>query len=335
MILEIQKKLSESVRAAVSAAFDVPLDAVNFQYPPRIDLGDLAVTAPFDLAKTLRRKPREVAERLSKDLAGADGVRRADVAGGGYVNLFLARGPVFRGLHDRLKAPGAREEGTRARVIVEHTSINPNKAAHIGHLRNAVLGDTFVRVLRERGHEVGVQNYIDDTGVQVADVVVGFLHLEKKTIEEVRALIAAPRFDYYCWDLYARVGDFYAADPGNRKLQAATLHEIEKGGNPTAELAALIAAAIVDRHLATMERLGIRYDLLAHESDILRLHFWDRAFTLLKESGAIRLETEGKNAGCWVLAMAEGEARAIPSGRPRSATAPRARWPRAPFATSS
>jgi arginyl-tRNA synthetase len=302
MILDIQKNLSKSVRSAVQAAFDVPLDAITFQYPPRPELGDLAITAPFDLAKTLRRKPREVAERLSADLAGASGVRKTEIAGGGYVNVFLERGAVLRGVYERLTerrpspAPGTR-------VIVEHTSINPNKAAHIGHVRNAVLGDTFVRVLKERGREVGVQNYIDDTGVQVADVVVGFQHLEGKSLADVRALAALPRFDYYCWDLYARVGDFYAADPANRKLQSATLHQIEEGGNATAELAAFIASAIVERHLATMERLDIRYDLLAHESDVLRLHFWDRAFALLKESGAIRLETEGKMAGCWVLTM--------------------------------
>ena len=302
MILDIQKNLSESVRAAVKAAFDVPVDSVTFQYPPRPELGDLAITAPFDLARTLRRKPREIAERLSAGLAGTGGVRKAEIAGGGYVNVFLERGPVLRAVHDRLTAPpAARAPGPR--VIVEHTSINPNKAAHIGHLRNAVLGDTFVRVLKERGREVGVQNYIDDTGVQVADVVVGFTHLEGKSMAEVRALAAAPRFDYYCWDLYAKVGDFYAKGPANKKRQAETLHEIEKGGNPTAELAAFIAAAIVERHLATMERLDIRYDLLAHESDLLRLHFWDRAFALLEESGAIRLETEGKMAGCWILAM--------------------------------
>src|SRR5688500_6093770 len=197
MILEIQKNLSDSVRAAAKAAFDDPLGSVTFQYPPRAEHGDLAVTAPFDLAKTLRRKPREVADRLSADLGGASGVRKAEVAGGGYVNVFLERGPVLRGLHDRLASPRA-SEAPGPRVIVEHTSINPNKAAHIGHLRNAVLGDTFVRVLKDRGREVGVQNYIDDTGVQVADVVVGFKHLEGKTLDEVRALAAAPRFDYYC-----------------------------------------------------------------------------------------------------------------------------------------
>ena len=155
MILAIQEKLSASVRAAVEAAFDVPLPAVTFQYPPRAELGDLALTAPFDLAKTLRRKPREIAERLAGDLAGAGGVRKAEVAGGGYVNVFLRRGAVFARSCTTGCGRGAGPARRRARVIVEHTSINPNKAAHIGHLRNAVLGDTFVRVLRERGREVG------------------------------------------------------------------------------------------------------------------------------------------------------------------------------------
>ena len=303
MILDWQRRLEGAIRDVVGSAFDVPLEAVAFQYPPRTELGDLALTTPFDLARILRRKPREIAERLAPDLAAAPGVRRAEVAGGGYVNLFLDRALFAAELHASLVA-GPSPPAGRERVVVEHTSINPNKAAHIGHLRNACLGDTFVRLLRHRGFEVGVQNYIDDTGVQVADVVVGFLHLEGKGLDEIERTDG--RFDYHCWDLYARVGDFYAADPARRALQAETLHAIEKGGNETARLAAHVAARIVEAHLATMDRLGIRYDLLAHESDILRLHFWDRAFELLRDAGAIRLETGGKNAGCWVLPM-EGE----------------------------
>jgi arginyl-tRNA synthetase len=301
MILNLHDRLGRAVRDAVRAAFAAELPGVSFQYPPRAELGDLALTAPFDLAKSLRKSPREIASALALALAKAPLVARAEVAGGGYVNLFLDRGAVGREILGHLEGPGTPER-VPGRTIVEHTSINPNKAAHIGHLRNATLGDTFVRVLRHRGHEVGIQNYIDDTGVQVADVVVGFLHLEKKTLPEVSALRG--RFDYLCWDLYARVGDFYAADPANKRLQAETLHAIEKDEGDTARLAAHVAGRIVDCHLATMQRLGITYDLLAHESDILRLHFWDRAFERLKERGAIRLEAEGKNAGCWVLAMA-------------------------------
>jgi arginyl-tRNA synthetase len=299
VILEWQSRLADAVRSALRASYDVSPDTVSFQYPPKVEMGDLALTAPFDLAKVLRKKPREIAERLAATIA-APGIRKAEVAGAGYVNLFLDRARFSGELHKALRdpRPAPRVPG---HVIVEHTSINPNKAAHIGHLRNAILGDAFVRVLRHRGRDTGVQNYIDDTGVQVADVVVGFLHLEGLDRARVEAL--AGRFDYVCWDLYARVGDFYAADPQRKALQAEVLHAIEEGGNETAGLAAHVAARIVDCHLLTMERLGIRYDLLAHESDILRLHFWDRAFALLKEKGAIRLETEGKNKGCWVLSM--------------------------------
>jgi arginyl-tRNA synthetase len=303
MILRLQARLADAVRSAARSAFGAELGEPSFQYPPRLELGDLALTAPFDLARVLRRKPREIAERLAAELADAPGVRRTEVAGGGYVNLFLDRAAWAREIHAELRSPtpAARVAG---HVIVEHTSINPNKSAHIGHVRNATLGDTFMRVLRHRGREVGIQNYIDDTGVQVADVVVGFLHMEKKGLAEVERI--GGKFDDYCWDLYARVGDFYAQDPGRRRLQAETLHAIEAGNNDTARLAAHVSARIVGCHLATMDRLAIRYDLLARESDILRLHFWERAFELLKQAGALRLETDGKNAGCWVLTMESG-----------------------------
>jgi len=308
VILDLQQRLSGAVKQAARAAFDIDPGSVSFQYPPRVELGDLALTAPFDLAKTLHRKPREIAERLAGELGSAADVARAEVAGAGYVNLFLERGAFAAGLIDSLtdSRPAPRRPG---HVIVEHTSINPNKAAHIGHLRNACLGDSFVRLLRHRGFDVSVQNYIDDTGAQVADVVVGFLHLEMKTLADVERI--AGRFDYYCWELYARVGEFYAASPERKALQAEVLHAIEAGGNDTARLAEAVARRIVDCHLATMARLGIHYELLAHERDILRLNFWNRAFELLREQGAIRLETTGKNQGCWVLPMAEGEAEAI------------------------
>ncbi len=304
MYLELQSRLAEAVRRLARSRLGAELPSVTFQVPPRVELGDLALTAPFDLAKTLRRKPRDIAQELADGTGELPGVVRAEVAGGGYLNLYLDRPAFVREMHAALRA-GPRPPQRGERVIVEHTSINPNKAAHIGHLRNAVLGDTFVRLLRFRGFPVGVQNYIDDTGVQVADVVVGFEHLEGQSLAEVEALPG--RFDYYCWDLYARVGDFYAQSPENKALQARTLHAVESDQGPTARLAEHVARRIVACHLRTMERLDIRYDLLVHESDILRLHFWNRAFELLREKGAIRLETEGKQQGCWVLSMEGGE----------------------------
>ena len=191
------------------------------------------------------------------------------------------------------------------KAIVEHTAINPNKAAHIGHLRNSALGDTLVRVLRFRGIPVEVQNYIDDTGVQVADVVVGFRVLEGNTFDEIRAIADSTRFDYFCWDLYARVTEWYDGDKDRLTHRNETLHDIEHGGNDNAEIAAFIADRIVRCHLKTMARMNVDYDLLTWEGDILRLKFWAQAFDVLKAKGAVYLQTEGRLAGCWVMPIQE------------------------------
>lgn len=300
MILAFQSDLVIRIRETVTEAFGVTLGEILVQTTPKLELGDMALPLAFDLAKKIGRKPRDIAQELAPKLAGLFGVARAEVAGGGFINLFLDRSAFTTRLSAFVTAapPPAPRSG---RVIVEHTSINPNKAAHIGHVRNSILGDTFVRLLQARGHEVLTQNYIDDTGVQVADVIVGFEQLEKKSLAEIRALDA--RFDYYCWDLYARVFEWYGEDKERKALQAATLHAIEKHDGATAELGEYVAARIVRAHIATMARLDIGYDLLVRESDILRQHFWAKAFELLKETKAIEFETEGKAAGCWVLKM--------------------------------
>ena len=172
---------------------------------------------------------------------------------------------------------------------------------------SSVMGDTLVRALRYLGGRVEVQNYIDNTGVQVADVVVGFVHLENKSLENVRQLIedSSLRFDYYCWDLYARVFQYYEQCKDTLALRAEALKAIEEGHGEMAAMADLISTAIVRKHLATMVRINVRYDLLVEESEILRLEFWKHAFEVLQQTGAIRYEEAGKNAGCWVMSLAE------------------------------
>src|SRR5579885_2122960 len=270
----------------------------------------MAVPAAFQLAKQLRQAPKKIAAELVEEIGPIAGVARMEVAGNGYINLRLDRGAYGSALLRGEETAGA---ASAEKIIVEHTNINPNKAAHIGHLRNATLGDTFVRMLRSLGHRVEVQNYIDNTGVQVADVVVGFHFLEKKTAGDVRALIAdrSIRFDYYCWDLYARISAYYGENPKALKWRAETLHSIEAGEGELAEMAHLVADAIVEAHLATMLRLDVEYDVLPRESEILHLKFWASAYALLKERKAIYLEKEGKNAGCWVMPGLSEEGKVI------------------------
>src|SRR5688572_15943863 len=311
-VLDMILPVHESVRAHVARLLtllyslgDADLPAIPLESPPNRSLGDLGSPIAFELARRLRKAPRAIAQEIATAFGTLEGVRQVSAAPNGYLNVFLER-PAF--LLDRLRPSSAPSRATSGKAIVEHTAINPNKAAHIGHLRNSALGDTLVRVLRFRGIPVEVQNYIDDTGVQVADVVVGFRVLEGKTLGEIRAIAESTRFDYFCWDLYARVTDWYGQDAERLAVRAATLHDIEHGGNENADIAAFIADRIVRCHLLTMARMNVDYDLLTWEGDILRLKFWAQAFEVLKAKGAVYLRADGRLAGCWVMPIEDDEA---------------------------
>jgi arginyl-tRNA synthetase len=304
----LEKRLAARLRQYLESQHPgVALPAVVIEQPPKVELGDFAIPM-FPFAKPLRSAPMKIAESIRGGVGEIEGIAGMQVAPPGYLNVKIDRAWLAAAL-----AADARplEDAAQGKILVEHSSINPNKAAHIGHLRNAILGDTFVRLLRQSGREVDVQNYIDNTGAQVADVVVGFLHLERKSRAEIAELVARPRFDYYCWDLYARASQWYGEDKRNLQARSAVLHAIEQGGNETAQVADLISTAVLRRHLETMDRLDIEYDFLPRESEILHLHFWDAAFQKLKDAGVLTYETEGKNKGCWVMRRA-GTARIEP-----------------------
>ena len=302
MLLPLHDRLRLHLATLVSTTFALdPASVPDFplEYPPNRTLGDLGTPLAFDLARRLRKAPRAIAQELAAGFGTLAGIASVSPAPNGYLNVFLER-PTF--LIDRVRGRAlprsTRDEG---KAIVEHTAINPNKAAHIGHMRNSVLGDTLVRALRFQGVPVEIQNYIDDTGVQVADVVVGLHAIQQLSLEQVRHIADTTRFDYYCWDLYARVTEWYEADQSRLEIRERTLHDIERGGNEKAAIASLVADRIVRCHLATMARMNVDYDLLTWEGDILRLEFWARAFELLKDSGAVYLQGQGRLAGCWVM----------------------------------
>jgi len=305
----IEKQVADAFHAHIEVRYGVDL-SVAIEQPRQSDFGEIAVPAAFQLAKQLRQPPKKIAGELVREIGPIPGVAAIEVAGNGYINIRLDRGAyaaaLLRGEAEGMSAGGGK-------IIVEHTNINPNKAAHIGHLRNATLGDTFVRMLRASGARVEVQNYIDNTGVQVADVVVGFHFLETKMAADVEALLTDPavRFDYYCWDLYARTSSYYKEHPESLAWRSQTLHAIEAGEGELARMAHLVADAVVQAHLKTMLRLDVEYDVLPRESEILHLEFWASAFEQLKQRKAIYLETEGKNAGCWVMPGHSDEGKVI------------------------
>lgn len=313
-LLEIQNLLRERVRETAVRNFSIDLDEIASEIPPKTELGDLAFPVAFELAKLIKQQtgekqnPRAIAEIIKTELESFDFVDRVEIAGPGYLNIFFDRALFLLENLDSQPIPTSDASGPK--VCVEHTSVNPNKAAHIGHVRNSVLGDTFQRILKATGKRVEVQNYIDNTGVQVADVVVGFVYLEKRDLNAIKTLDAkiseqGIKFDYYCWDLYAKVGQAYQIDEELKAKRAEVLHLIEEGNNDIARLADYVATRNVQCITDTMERFGIRYDLLPRESEILHLKFWDRAFEHMKQLGVIHYESEGKNAGCWVMPFEE------------------------------
>jgi arginyl-tRNA synthetase len=319
MILSVQQQVQQQLTEAVRRQYgikDMPPFAI--EVPPNRALGDLAVTAAFQLARTLRKPPRAIAQELAAAIGAIPGILRVVAAPNGYLNLYLDR-PAF--LLARLRGEIAPLRSLEEKAIVEHTAINPNKAAHIGHLRNATLGDTLARVLRFRETPVEVQNYIDDTGVQVADVIVGLRELEHKSLDEVRRIAENTRFDYYCWDLYSRVTEWYEGDRARLAIRAAALQDLEHGGNDTAVIGTVIVDRIVRAHLKTMARLNIEYDLLTYEGDILRLQFWTAAFDILKARGAVFLQDKGRLKGCWVMRIEEEDGGSPPTADTGTASA--------------
>jgi arginyl-tRNA synthetase len=312
MYSQLERRLADRVREFLRREYQVEMPNVVVDQPPTVALGEYALPLSFELAKKLRKAPRKIAEEIVAGLGTVEGFEKFEVAGAGYINAKVDRAEYAKGILENLPQRRRDTAEPGKKVLVEHTSINPNKAAHIGHLRNAILGDTFVRLLRESGRHVDVQNYIDNTGVQVADVVVGFMHLEKKSRQDIQKLLldealqGKGRFDYYCWDLYAKVSQWYEENEANKKVRLETLHAIEHGGNEPARIADLVSTAILHRHLETMERLDIEYDFLPRESEILHLKFWDAAFELMKQKGVLTRVETGKNKGCWVMVRAGG-----------------------------
>lgn len=303
IMLRLKAAIQHKIRELLQDKYPLEDHMLEIGTTPQSRMGDFALTFPFQLAKKMKTAPGELAGELASLLSGLPGVVRIDVAGAGYINLFLDRKSFFLAQIEALKRPSLEPE--EQKVIIEHTNINPNKAAHIGHLRNAVLGDTLGRCLKYKGETVEIQNYIDDTGIQVVDVVFGLMDLEKKSVEEVRRMDG--RFDYYCWDLYTRVSSYLAEHPEASARKSEILKKIEEGTAPEAEIAHVVSRRILRAHLNTMRRIDVTYDLLPCESSILRLKFWEKAFTLLREQEAISFAEDGLNRGCWVMRLEEDQ----------------------------
>ncbi|MEW6523180.1 MAG: arginine--tRNA ligase [Bacillota bacterium] len=296
---ELRQHLQQAVEKLTG---ETSQDQVVLEVPPRPEFGDLSCPVAMKLARRLRRPPlaiaQDIAGLLRERLPGL--VQEVTVAPPGYVNFTYSPALVYAILEEvRAAGPayGKSAAGSGTKIVIEHTNVNPNKAAHIGHLRNACLGDTLARCHELLGYEVEVQNYIDDTGAAVADIVVGLTVLGHR-IPEDRPI------DHFCWDLYTAVNSEYERNPQLLQERARVLQEIEEGGNAVASLARSVATRIVHRHLETMWAFGVDYDLLTWEGHILSVGLWKHAFERLRQSPGLEKETQGPNAGCWMVRLA-------------------------------
>ncbi|MFC7678061.1 arginine--tRNA ligase [Paenibacillus sp. GCM10028914] len=269
---------------------------VQVEQPANIDHGDYSTNIAMQLAKALRKAPLQIAEQIKAQLEQNEPfttlIRNIQVVPPGFINFHLNWASWAQ---MKFELP----QSSSHKVVIEHTSINPNKSAHIGHLRNSCIGDTLVRLMRKIGHDVEVHNYIDDLGNQLADTVVG--------IQNVSLSKDHQRFGDYCWDIYSAINKAYQEDPELVKQRTEVLHALEEGNQNMSWIGLLVAERIVREHIEEMKQFGIEYDLLVWESNIVREGFWDSAFELLKQTSLFHQETEGKLAGCWVLKQSTQE----------------------------
>jgi arginyl-tRNA synthetase len=326
---DFQAYLSELIRQALvtyvvqeQIGYDVEQLTINLGFSAQSSFGDYSLPVMKWAGKNgLGRPPMQIAEGLTKVLNGMtiSALQEVNVTKPGYVNFRLNRAAVGQTIIEYVLKEGERfgqnTVGAGAKVVVEHTSINSNKAAHVGHLRNSCLGDTVARMMRSQGYTVEAENYIDDSGVQVADVVVGFTLLQKGELQVPggNQIQDGESFDYYCSRVYVAVGKLYEEKPEYKEFRKAVLHAIEHGEEPEAgpdypTIAADVSHQIVAAHLKTMSRLNISYDLLTWESAILGAGLWTHTFEMLRDQGLLEHPSSGPAAGCWILPFGDAEA---------------------------
>lgn len=303
--MTLTEKLHAAVKTAAATLWpNIELPDFDIVASPSPEFGDFSTALPLTLAKAALESPAMIAQKIQTQLRThpLEFVREITVTAPGYVNFVIDFPALSQHLLQKILTQkheyGVAHED-KDKIILEHTQINPNKAAHIGHLRNACLGDTVTNILKATGYQVEVMNYIDDTGTQVADILVALENLPDKQGSEP--------FDYFCWDIYAKIQKMYEVDENLVARRKEILRLIEEGNNEVAQEALEIANQVVDRHLQTMARLNIAYDLLIWERDILDLGLWSTVFAELKQKKLIKQPKRGAHKGAWVVEFGETE----------------------------
>lgn len=296
---ELKKLLDQALNKKAKDGW--PAVEAVLEHPVEKRFGDFSTNIGMRLAKQLKKAPIEIARDFKTAIesiaASKKFLEKIEVVAPGFINFFVAKERFYKELKDiteNKEKYGALKLGKGEKLIVEHTSVNPNKAMHVGHLRNMAIGDSLAALMKNAGYKVEVENYIDDTGVQVADVVLAINHFKEKPK-------TGQKFDHFCWDIYSRIQKEYEKNPKLVEERTKIQHALEKGDNPIAHMAQEIVNRILNDQLQTTGQMGVFYNVFIFESSILKSGLWQKTFESLKKTGRVAYETEGPNKGCWVF----------------------------------
>ena len=281
---------------------EMSITGIDFSVEPaKPGFGDVSSNISFLLAKQLKKSPRDIAQLFSENYEKSHNtlVLKSEAHPSGYLNFFANWEKLNQLIlsESNLDTFGFVELGNQSTIVVEHTSVNPNKALHIGHIRNIIIGDTISRILRKADYKVNVLNYVDDSGLQVADILVGFTHLGFNQESP-----DGKKFDHYCGDdVYVKTTQKYEEDSSLEEIRKNVLKDLEDESSETAKLADIVTRKVLSNQLETCWNLSVYYDCLNFESQIIRSGLWTGIFEKLKEMKLVEFENDGKNTGCWVI----------------------------------
>jgi len=292
---EIKSNVSQSLQE-----LDYPTAKFSVE-PAKKGFGDISCNVCFLLAKDLKKKPNEIGQKISENYQKhlSDLISKVEVHPSGYLNFFanmkkLNELVIQSSIKDDF---GVVDIGKKSRIVVEHTSVNPNKALHIGHIRNIIIGDTIARILEKVNFDVKILNYVDDSGLQVADIIMGFKHLGFSETPP-----SGQKFDHYCGDeVYVKTSEKYETEPNLQETRKKILEDIENPESEISNFANSITKKVLACQLETCWNLDVTYDCLNFESEIIHSGLWGKIFEKLKEMKILEFETEGKNKDCWVI----------------------------------
>ena len=265
----------------------------------RSGFGDITCNVSFLLAKNLKKNPQEIAQEFAGEYDLGNNLEKVEAHKSGYLNFFINNNSFNNVVlpQSLQKNYGSIDIGKNCKLIIEHTSVNPNKALHIGHLRNVAIGDSVSRILSKANYDVKVLNYVDDSGLQVADIIVGF-----KYGGFSESPPKGEKFANYCGDtVYVSTTLKYENDKDLESKRHEILKELEDSASETAKFGKILTRKILSDQLDTVWNLGATYDCLNFESEILYSKLWENIFEKMKSENLVRLEDEGDNAGCWIL----------------------------------